>query len=74
MAAFGQPGVERAIQMLKDELVLCMRLMGTPTIADITERHVCTRNLGDHFAPQGTDYLSKRTYEPLVTGLAHSKL
>lgn len=74
LAAYGQEGVERVLQLLKDELMVCMRLMGTPSLADISERHVCTRNLGDHFAPQPADYLSKRTYEPLLTGLAHSKL
>ncbi|CAO3663499.1 unnamed protein product [Umbelopsis vinacea] len=35
MSAYGTDGVARLIQLLKDELEMVMRLMGTPTIADI---------------------------------------
>ena len=36
LAAFGQPGVERVLEILRAELTLTMRQMGTPTIKDIT--------------------------------------
>jgi L-lactate dehydrogenase (cytochrome) len=65
MAAYGQEGAERVIQLLKEELEMCMRLMGTPTLAHITPNHVLTRNISDHFAVQGTDHLAASSYEPL---------
>merc|ERR1711937_515239 len=33
--AFGQEGVEKCLQMLHDELVMCMRLMGVRSLAEI---------------------------------------
>ncbi|KAG5458784.1 MAG: FMN-dependent dehydrogenase-domain-containing protein [Olpidium bornovanus] len=70
MSAYGQPGVERAIQILNDEvgrqpLEMLMRLMGTPTLADIQRSMVCTRSLPFHFAPVPKDYLSSAVYERL---------
>lgn len=53
---------------------MCMRLMGTPTIADIKEEHVITKNLPDHFATQPKDNLMNGVYEPLVTAVSKSKL
>jgi len=35
LAAFGQAGVERALELLQAELVLAMRLAGTPGLGDI---------------------------------------
>jgi isopentenyl diphosphate isomerase/L-lactate dehydrogenase-like FMN-dependent dehydrogenase len=35
LAAFGQPGVERVLQILRAELALTMRHCGTPTVAQI---------------------------------------
>jgi len=35
LGAFGQPGVERALEILTEELEIAMRSFGTPTIADI---------------------------------------
>jgi isopentenyl diphosphate isomerase/L-lactate dehydrogenase-like FMN-dependent dehydrogenase len=40
LAAFGQPGVERVIDLLNRELLQIMRQAGTPTLADITPGHV----------------------------------
>ena len=36
LAAFGQPGVERVIDMLRAELLLVMKQTGTPSINKIT--------------------------------------
>lgn len=46
LAAFGQPGVERAIELLTEELELTMRMNGAPTIQSITRHFVtsATRN------------------------------
>ncbi len=40
LAAFGQPGVERVIEIYNAELAAIMRQAGTPAIADITPAHV----------------------------------
>jgi 4-hydroxymandelate oxidase len=40
LAAFGQPGVERSLELLTAELEMAMRMNGAPTIASITRRFV----------------------------------
>merc|ERR1719160_1043690 len=65
MAAYGEEGVEKVLQIFKDEMEMHMRLMGTPKIEDITRDMVITRNLADHFSPSPVDYLSQQVYEPL---------
>merc|ERR1711907_855433 len=65
MAAYGEEGVEKVVQIFKDEMEMHMRLMGTPSIKDISRDMVITRNLKDHFSPSPVDYLSQQVYEPL---------
>lgn len=65
MAAYGEEGVEKVIQIFKEELEMHMRLMGTPTIADMSRDMVITKNVGDHFTMAPLDYLSHQVYEPL---------
>merc|ERR1719359_682882 len=65
MAAYGEDGVEKVIQIFKDEMEMHMRLMGTPTVADMTPDLVITRNVADHFSPGPTDFLSQQVYSPL---------
>ena len=55
------------LQLLKDELQMCMRLMGTPTVGDIEPGMIQTRNISDHFAAQAPDSLQQAVYEPLST-------
>ena len=40
LAAFGQAGVERTLELLTKELEMAMRMNGAPTIASITRRFV----------------------------------
>jgi 4-hydroxymandelate oxidase len=40
LAAAGQAGVERALEILRTETVIAMTLLGTPTPADVTRAHV----------------------------------
>jgi 4-hydroxymandelate oxidase len=40
LAAFGQTGVERVIQMLRSELELIMKQCGARSISEITPKHV----------------------------------
>jgi L-lactate dehydrogenase (cytochrome) len=65
LASHGQAGVERCIELLRNELVGCLRLMGVPSVKHIRPSHVTTRNLLDHFPRQAPDMLSERTYQPL---------
>jgi len=73
MAAYGEEGVEKVFQIFKDEMEMHMRLMGTPTIADMKPEMVITKNLADHFAPTPADHLSTRNYSPLTLAVT-SKL
>ncbi len=43
LAAFGQTGVEKVLQMLNAELAMVMGQMGAPSIADIGSQHVAMR-------------------------------
>ena len=65
MSGYGTDGVIKAIQILKDELTVAMRLMGVTRVADIKAIMLCTRNLTAHSGPQPQDNLADGTYEPL---------
>ena len=43
LAAFGQPGVEKVLEMLKAELAMVMGQVGAPSVADISRRHIGMR-------------------------------
>jgi L-lactate dehydrogenase (cytochrome) len=72
LASYGQAGVERVLQIFKDELTMCMQLMGTPTLADISKDSVLTRNIHDHFVASPRHNLFSDTYEPLRTEAVRS--
>jgi len=76
MAAYGVEGVDKVLQIFKDELEMHMRLMGTPSVADMKRDMVITKNLGDHFSVSPQDFLSSQVYDPLplATRIAQSKL
>merc|ERR1719428_1590721 len=65
MAAYGEEGVEKVLQIFKDEMEMHMRLMGTPTVKDMKPDLVITRNVADHFTVSPSDYLSTQVYSPL---------
>jgi len=44
LAAKGEDGVRKVIEMLKNELELTMAISGCPTIDDITRNHVRTES------------------------------
>jgi isopentenyl diphosphate isomerase/L-lactate dehydrogenase-like FMN-dependent dehydrogenase len=46
LAAAGQAGVERALEILRTETVIAMTLLGAPTIADLTRAHVADEPAG----------------------------
>src|SRR6185312_13637564 len=62
MSAYGQPGVERALQLLKDELEVAMSLSGVTSISECGPQYLDIRNLYNHsYVP--TDYLTKSVYD-----------
>merc|ERR1719159_1554664 len=65
IAAYGQEGAEKVCQLLRAELEMCMRLMGTPSIKDIRRDHCFTRNLPDHFAMMPEASLPEANLSPM---------
>jgi L-lactate dehydrogenase (cytochrome) len=75
LGSYGQPGVERVLQILDAELRMCMSLMGCPTIDHIRPDMVITKNISDHMVPVPHDWLAESNYIPsLPAGLPLSKL
>ena len=70
LAGYGPDGIVRLIRVLRDEMEMAMRLMGTPRIADLTDAHVITRDLPRHASPAPRDFLAEDTYEKLQTQAA----
>ena len=66
MSAYGVPGVERAIDILTDELEVTMRLMGCPSLSDIKRNMVITNSLGSHSGVAPEDALTRQTYQTLA--------
>ncbi|KAK6341718.1 hypothetical protein TWF696_008785 [Orbilia brochopaga] len=73
MSAYGLPGVDRAMQLLKDEMEMNMRLIGAPAIADLNDTMVDTRAVALHSTPI-EDALSLGAYDPLIAPAFRSKL
>lgn len=66
MSTYGQKGVERALQLLKDEFEMDMRLIGASKISDLDSTMVDARGLASHTVPVPTDMLQLSTYDSLV--------
>jgi L-lactate dehydrogenase (cytochrome) len=66
MSSYGEAGVCRAIQLLKDEFEMNMRLIGARTVEELTPDLVDTRGLQIHTVPTGNDVLYGGVYDPLV--------
>lgn len=73
MSSYGQEGVEHAIRLLKDELTIVMRLMGTPTIQHIKANMCDIRGLSQHLVPTPADWLQQSNYSPLPSPLVNSR-
>lgn len=67
MSAYGQPGVDRAIQLLKDEMEMNMRLIGAAKIEDLGPDMVDAKGLGWHSTVVPGDVLGSSVYDPLVS-------
>ncbi|KAF7555694.1 hypothetical protein G7Z17_g2009 [Cylindrodendrum hubeiense] len=65
MGAYGQPGVDKAIQLLKDELETDMRLIGCNKLEELHPGLLSIRSLFDH-STHYQDGLSSAVYRPLT--------
>ncbi|GAA5850055.1 hypothetical protein JCM8547_000998 [Rhodosporidiobolus lusitaniae] len=65
-SAYGKDGVVKAIRILKDEMEMNMRLIGAPTLADVTEEMVDIGALSNRVGDAPADYLMRANYEPLA--------
>ncbi|KAK5998231.1 L-lactate dehydrogenase (cytochrome) [Cladobotryum mycophilum] len=65
MCGYGQPGVDRAMQLLKDELEMGMRLIGAANVDDLNPGLLDTRGLFMHTNSTPVDNLSVSAYDPL---------
>ncbi|MCJ1316886.1 Cytochrome b2, mitochondrial precursor [Xylographa vitiligo] len=66
MSAYGLPGVDRAMQLLKDEMEMNMRLIGCSSIDQLNPTLVDTRGLSLHSTSVPADTLGLGVYDPLV--------
>lgn len=73
MSAYGQEGVERAMQLLKDEMEMNMRLIGCTSIKDLHPGLVDTRGLFNHSNSTPVDNLSLTVYDPLAVPVQRPK-
>ncbi|KAH7327929.1 FMN-dependent dehydrogenase-domain-containing protein [Stachybotrys elegans] len=73
MSAYGQPGVERAMQLLKDEMEMNMRLIGCTSIDQLHAGLVDTRSLFQHTNSTPADHLSTTVYDPLAVPVQRPK-
>lgn len=66
MGAYGQEGVERAMQLLKDEMEMDMRLIGCASVQDLNPSLVDAKALFVHSNSTPVDSLSHNVYDALV--------
>ena len=66
MSSYGQPGVERAIDILEEELIVCMRLMGCTDLNQIGRNMITTSGLHNHSGNPPRDSLTLGNYQALA--------
>ncbi|KAI9869763.1 MAG: Cytochrome b2, mitochondrial precursor [Pleopsidium flavum] len=74
MSAYGLPGVDRAMQLLKDEMEMNMRLIGCSNVDQLNPTLVDTRGLSMHSTSVPSDTLGMGVYDPLVAPQEKAKL
>ncbi|PVH75077.1 hypothetical protein DL98DRAFT_602481 [Cadophora sp. DSE1049] len=67
MSAYGLPGVDRAMQLLKDEMEMNMRLIGCSSIGQLDSSLVDSRAISDHVTAVPSDVLASNVYDALVS-------
>ncbi|KAL5504740.1 hypothetical protein ACEPAH_7403 [Sanghuangporus vaninii] len=63
--AYGQEGVERAIDILRDEMIMDMRMLGITKLSELVPEMVDARGLTTHPVPSPEHVLYNNTYEKL---------
>ncbi|KAK8864640.1 hypothetical protein IAR55_001890 [Kwoniella newhampshirensis] len=71
MSTYGEEGVSKALQILKDEFEMNMRLLGAPTMADVVPSMVDISGLS---APSGSDTMYEANYERMLPVGVKAKL
>lgn len=74
MSAYGLPGVDRAMQLLKDEMEMNMRLIGCSKVDQLNPTLVDIRGLSMHSTSVPVDVLGMGVYDPLVNPQEKAKL
>ena len=74
MSAYGLPGVDRAMQLLKDEMEMNMRLIGCSKVEQLNPTLVDTRGLSLHSTTVPADTLGLGIYDSLVTPQEKARL
>jgi len=74
MSAYGLAGVDRAMQLLKDEMEMNMRLIGCSSIDQLGPEFIDTRGLSMHTTGVPLDTLALTAYDPLVGPREKSRL
>ena len=74
MSAYGLPGVDRAMQLLKDEMEMNMRLIGCSKVDQLNPTLVDTRGLSMHSTSVPADALGMSIYDPLVNPQEKARL
>jgi len=70
LACYGQEGVEKVMEIFKNELETTMQMMGTPTLKDIKKNMLVYRNIDDHITPVPPNFNARSTFSPLPTAVA----
>ena len=74
MSSYGLPGVHRAMQLLKDEMEMNMRLLGCSSVEQLNPTLVDARGLSQHSTIVPPDTLGIGAYDPLVSPHGKAKL
>ncbi|KAK3048076.1 hypothetical protein LTR09_010592 [Extremus antarcticus] len=74
MSSYGLDGVDRAMQLLKDEMEMNMRLIGCTSIDQLGPEFVDTRALSMHTTGVPQDVLGANVYMPLTGPIPQAKL
>ncbi|KAI0919049.1 hypothetical protein AcV5_002064 [Taiwanofungus camphoratus] len=64
-SAYGQEGVERALQILHDEFEMSMRLLGARTVKELVPEMVDASSIHQHIVSVPTDRLYESNYESI---------
>lgn len=65
-SSYGDKGVTKAIQLLKDEMEMNMRLLGVNKIEELTPDLLDTRNVFNRAVPVAKDYLYDQNYQRMA--------